>query len=91
MSQKAHGTSSIPVQYNLRWDCDRETADSICNFNRHYAEPSGYFKTTKFLTEAENGAGTVIFYDSNTGKPLFEAPKGRTWDEFVAESMSHGW
>ena len=31
------------------------------------------------------------FYDSNTGKLLFTAPRGRTWAQFVAESASHGW
>merc|ERR1719247_1146210 len=38
MSEKAHGTSDKPVQKNLRWGCDEETADRICNFNRHWAE-----------------------------------------------------
>jgi hypothetical protein len=27
MSPKEHGTSDTPVQQNLRWDCDRDTAD----------------------------------------------------------------
>lgn len=40
MNEKAHGTSEKPVQKNLRWSCDYETADRICNFNRHYAEVS---------------------------------------------------
>ena len=31
MSQKAHGTSRVPVQDNLRWNCDRDTADRICS------------------------------------------------------------
>jgi len=30
MSQKTHGTSEKPVQKNLRWNCDYETADRIC-------------------------------------------------------------
>ena len=34
MSQKAHGTSEKPVQKDLRWNCDFEVADRICNFNR---------------------------------------------------------
>lgn len=37
MSPKNHGTSEKPVQEKLRWNCDFETADRICNFNR-YAE-----------------------------------------------------
>ena len=52
MSPKAHGTSPVPVQQNLRWNCDRNKADEICNFNRHYAEHSGYFEKTKFKEEA---------------------------------------
>ncbi len=38
MSPKAHGTSEKPVMKDLKWGCDYDTADRICNFNRHYAE-----------------------------------------------------
>ena len=66
----------------------------ICNFNRHYAEHSGYFTETTFLEDApadlEND-NHINFYDSNSGKLLFTAPKGRTWEEFVQESKAHGW
>lgn len=74
MSKKAHGTSAVPVQENLRWKVDQDTADRICNFNRHYAEHSGYFQSVSdFLKEAKNLPATdeITFYDSNTGKPLF--------------------
>ncbi|KAG7368780.1 hypothetical protein IV203_031523 [Nitzschia inconspicua] len=96
MSPKAHGTSAVPVQENLRWDCDRKTADNICNFNRyvycHYAEFSGYFEgKTKFLQEAKNRTYPIEFYDSNSGKLLFTAPIGRTMDDFLIESKAHGW
>lgn len=92
MSPKAHGTSEVPVQSNLRWDCDRKKADEICNFNRHYAEFSGYFETRhKFREEALAATGPMQFFDSNTGKLLFTAPIGRTMDQFLAESASHGW
>jgi hypothetical protein len=37
MSEKKHGTSETAVQKDLRWGCDYDTADRICNFNRHYA------------------------------------------------------
>jgi hypothetical protein len=33
----------------------------------------------------------ITFYDSVTGKPLFIAPRGRTFEEFRKESESHGW
>lgn len=96
MSKKKHGTSDTPVQSNLRWNCNWDTADRICNFNRHYAEHSGYFLTTKFITEGKkeleaSDKKQITFYDSNTGKPLFYAPVNRTWDEFIAESKNHGW
>jgi len=94
MSKKKHGTSDTPVQENLRWNCDRKVADKICNFNRHYAESSGYWTSTKFLEEAKkeyDEKGEINFYDSNTGKLLFVAPKGRSFEDFVKESRAHGW
>lgn len=57
---------------------------------RHYAEHSGYWETTNFLKEVDSSKETT-FYDSVSGKPLFVAPKGRTFEEFVTESKSHGW
>jgi hypothetical protein len=94
MSPKKHGTSETPVQKNLRWNCDYDTADRICNFNRHYAEYAGYWTTTAFVEDARKEfaeKGEITFYDSNTGKPLFVAPKGRDLDSFLKESQSHGW
>lgn len=94
MSPKAHGTSNTPVQSDLRWDCDNKKADNICNFNRHYAEYSGYWKTTSFIPEATKEyeeKGKIEFFDSNTGKLLFVAPKGRSFENFIKESNVHGW
>ena len=100
MSPKEHGTSHVPVQTNLNWNVDEKMADRICNFNRHYAEPSGYWESTSFYREVQEqvkkGADTdnvneVTFYDSNTGKPLFIAPRGRSWNDFKVESEAHGW
>jgi hypothetical protein len=93
MSPKVHGTSDKPVQSNLRWGCDFETADRICNFNRHYAEYAGYWTSTTFLTSIKDGSEQlpIQFYDSVTGELLFTAPVGRSLDEFLKESQSHGW
>jgi len=96
MKPKAHGTSEYPVQENLRWDADWETADRICNFNRHYAEFSGYWESTSFLSDVEQNieeeTGTVTFYDSGwKGRPLFTAPRDRSWADFIEESKKHGW
>ena len=41
---KGIGTSAVPIQKDLRWNCDVETADRICNYNRHYAEYAGYWE-----------------------------------------------
>jgi len=90
MSPKAHGTCPKPVQDKLRWNCDVSVADRICCFNRHYAEHSGYWVKTNFLQEV-NRAGETTYYDSVTGKPLFIAPRGRSFDDFEKESRSHGW
>jgi peptide methionine sulfoxide reductase MsrB len=94
-STAATSSTNITVQQNLRWNVNRKTADRICNFNRHYAEQSGYLtRCPEFLEackQAEKTNSTITFYDSNTGKPLFEAPKNRTMQEFLAESKQHGW
>lgn len=79
-----------PVQNNLRWDGDQKKASNICNYNRHYAEHSGYFEgKCKFLAEAK-ASSKIEFFDSNTGKLLFTAPIGRTMDDFLIESKAHG-
>ena len=91
MAPKNHGTSNKPVQSNLRWSCDAKVADRICNFNRHYAEHSGYWETTDFLKEEGGSQQEINFYDSNTGKLLYVAPKGRSMDDFLIESRNHGW
>lgn len=90
MESKSHGTCVDTVQDPLRWNCDRDTADRICCFNRKYAEHSGYWKTTTFLQEV-NRDNITTFYDSVTGKALFKAPQGRTFDDFKTESEKHGW
>merc|ERR1712178_541248 len=80
---------------NLRWSCDWGTTDNICSFNRHYAEHLGYAWTDviTWVGECENlkDGGTITYYDSVTGKPLFIAPKGRTMEAFMRESRAHGW
>merc|ERR1711907_24749 len=90
MSEKEHGTTETPVQQNLRYGCDVKGADKICCYNRHYAEHSGYFSTTRFFEEVDPDVETT-FYDSVTGKPLFCAPRGRSFEEFKQESLAHGW
>lgn len=90
MSPKKHGTSTSPVQPNIKWDCDISTADRICNFNRHYAEFAGYWTTTSYLSTVDRSNPTK-YYDSVTGKHLFTAPINRTMDDFLKESASHGW
>ena len=45
------------------------------------------------VEHAKRTGTTIQFYDSNTGQLLFEAPRGegRSHDEFVNESIRHGW
>lgn len=91
MSPKAHGTSEKPVQKDLKWNCDYDTADRICNFNRHYAEHAGYWQTTDFLKSIKGEEGPINYYDSVTGELLFTAPVGRSMEDFLKESAGHGW
>lgn len=91
MSPKAHGTSEKPVQENLLYSVSNQLADKICNYNRHFAEFAGYFKTTDFEEKILAANGPVTFYDSVTGKPLFVAPRSRSPQQFLEESEIHGW
>ena len=95
MSKKKHGTSNHPVQETLRWNVSRKKADQICNFNRHFAEPSGSaFSNSKYMEEfqeAKSNKDQIQFYDSNTGTLLFTAPRTRSHHAFCVESKSHGW
>ena len=66
-------------------------------FPHHIYKPterSGYWGTTSFLKDAQKEyetTGEIKFYDSNTGQLLYVAPKGRTFEQFIRESGSHGW
>jgi len=93
MNKKAHGTCDKGVMNNLRWKCDKELADKISCYNRHYAEHSGYFwKDSNFMDYVKlNKEDKITFYDSVSGKPIFKAPVGRSMDEFIKESKAHGW
>jgi hypothetical protein len=51
MQHKSHGTCRQPVQAALRWRVDRALAERICCYNRHGAEPSGYFVKRGVLKE----------------------------------------
>ena len=84
------GTSDSAVQSSLRYNVDNSLADKITNYNRHFAEFSGYFRSTTWLKDVNKDEVTTYF-DSVTGVPLFKAPIGRSFDEFVAESNVHGW
>ena len=91
MDQKDHGTSAVPVQENLRYGVSRKLADKISNYNLRFAEFGGYFQETSFESVVRASNGPVTFFDSNTGRPLFQAPIGRSVDEFIDESKVHGW
>jgi len=45
----------------------------------------------QFVAETKNLNEPITFYDSVSGKPLFIAPKGRSYEEFLDESIAHGW
>lgn len=97
MAPKAHGTSDRPVQTNLRWKVDNSLADRIVNYNRKWAEHAGYWNQESDLIKEiddhikHQNNEPIQFFDSVTGKLLFTAPIGRSYQEFKEESLSHGW
>ena len=97
MTKKSHGTSESAVQSKLRWNADVKLADRIVNYNRRYAEHAGYWNQESSLFQeieakiTSQSTEPIQFYDSVTGKLLFTAPVGRSYEEFKEESLSHGW
>lgn len=68
------------------------TAERICCNNHHYAEYKGYLAAPEVDLFGRLDAGNeTVFYDSVCGIPLFVAPRGRSFEEFKAESLKHGW
>ena len=63
------------------------------------AEPNMFFTERLEFTRQLNwqrgvdtsDAEPIVFHDTVTGKPLFVAPRGRNMDEFLSESLRHGW
>merc|ERR1712110_43944 len=51
----------------------------------------GYFLSKTNWQNTVNKNEVTVYYDSVTGKPLFRAPVGRTFEQFFAESKAHGW
>jgi len=93
MAPKAYGTCPLPPS-DLKFNCDPALAGRIACYNRHYAEHSGYAFGPKITFESEltqSKTGTLLFYDSVSNKPLFEAPQGRSISDFLTESEHHGW
>jgi len=71
---------------------DYSTAERICCDNHRYAEYQGYLEAPEVdLFSRLDPAVETVFYDSVCGIPLFIAPRGRTFEEFEAESLKHGW
>eukprot|EP00929_Paragymnodinium_shiwhaense_P008109 TRINITY_DN112040_c0_g1_i1.p1 TRINITY_DN112040_c0_g1~~TRINITY_DN112040_c0_g1_i1.p1 ORF type:complete len:192 (-),score=44.29 TRINITY_DN112040_c0_g1_i1:66-641(-) len=91
MRQREYGTCVSEPENPLRWKADWETSARICCKNRHYAEYAGSWLTTDFQKLESSASGEITFYDSVTGKPLFIAPRGRSFDSFMEESTAHGW
>ena len=68
-------------------------AQAVCcdNAFKAYAEPrETYARPDVNLYEKMNKDGTTISYDV-CGIPLFEAPKGRSFEDFKADTDEHGW
>lgn len=96
-----------PIQHDLKYNASHQPndtpssspsetlAEAICcdtTFGHAYAEPSGWFAQPGVdLFSKISPSGTTIFYDSVCGLPLFEAPIGRSFAAWRAESEAHGW
>eukprot|EP00927_Polykrikos_kofoidii_P058457 TRINITY_DN5298_c0_g2_i1.p1 TRINITY_DN5298_c0_g2~~TRINITY_DN5298_c0_g2_i1.p1 ORF type:complete len:181 (-),score=18.13 TRINITY_DN5298_c0_g2_i1:79-621(-) len=65
-------------------------ADVCCRSPQRFAEPAGSLDKVQFWSTMDQQRETT-FFDSKCGKPLFIAPRNRTFDAFKQESQRHGW
>ena len=96
MVEKAHGSCKNTPQKDLEYGCAFKTMDKIGCYNRHYAEYRGYaFDSPRtYMKTLESNAASgnqMAYYDPVDGKPLFVAPRGRSYESFINESRKHGW
>ena len=92
MKPKKNGFCVDSIQDDLKFGVDRVNASTICCFIRSLNDPSSYAFDTKWIEEiTANGDNEFTYYDSVTGKPLFIAPRGRTFDKFYYESLDCGY
>lgn len=50
-----------------------------------------YFLETDWEKTVKDAKEPVTYYDPADGKPLFIAPKNRSFADFLKESKAHGW
>ena len=83
----------VPENKRLRWGAKSDVAAEIGCFNRAGAEPKGSWEESGLPKAAgrKSGGGTITFYDTVSGLPLFVAPQNRTIEQFLEESRAHGW
>eukprot|EP01062_Namystynia_karyoxenos_P015516 TRINITY_DN15621_c0_g1_i1.p2 TRINITY_DN15621_c0_g1~~TRINITY_DN15621_c0_g1_i1.p2 ORF type:complete len:309 (+),score=88.72 TRINITY_DN15621_c0_g1_i1:87-929(+) len=90
----AAGCASLPQE--LRWGAGvLHSWDWVCCANAVWAEPAGSQNSvaaySALLDSGPPDGEPVTYYDAACGLPLFTAPRGRTWQQFAAESRRHGW
>jgi len=82
----------------LLFGCDNYRAQYehiCCTVPQHAAEYGGFHAAVDFFGQLEAQYGSnpteIVFYDSQCGIPLYVAPRGRSYDEWKQESVSHRW
>eukprot|EP00808_Paulinella_micropora_P023404 g74153.t1 len=93
-TEQCWGADPPQPRKDLLYGCDQawDTANQICCNNHRYAEPWGFQTLPAVdLFNKLDRSGPNVFYDSVCGAPLFVAPIGRSFDEWKAECIEHGW
>merc|ERR1712012_545737 len=96
-----HGTDASCMQSgDLLFGISAEEKNDlgwVCCDNARLAEPKGwYLRETEMENVLQANASALAntpftFYDASCGLPLYQAPIGRSLNQFLAESGAHGW
>lgn len=81
------------LQDNLLFDTDahKEKYEYVCCDNSRYAEHYGFLDKVEFFKQIEGMPLPITFYDAYCGIPLYQAPIGRSFEDWKEESLDHGW
>jgi hypothetical protein len=91
------GQCLISSTAGLKFDIPATSAHGVCCAQNKEAEPNSYDQTHSLFEDIHNvidasfSTSEFTFYDSTCNKPVFVAPRSRTFAAWAGEAVTSGW